>query len=137
MTAVRRYDASGNRSLADQVVVEEPLEIRIGEKPLSVTMRTPGDDFDLAVGFLLTETIISDVCAIESIRHWGFPNVVRISIRRDVRIDLQRLQRHSYATSCCGIWGKASIDAIRVQARPLGDSIRVGRSPAGASQRCR
>jgi FdhD protein len=109
----------------DAVVVEEPLEIRVGDKPVSVTLRTPGDDFDLATGFLFTESIIHDRDEIESIRHWGSPNVVRVGLREDARVDLQRLQRHFYSTSSCGVCGKASIDALRVNAEPLDDDVRV------------
>src|SRR6476620_1597351 len=82
----------------DAVVVEEPLEIRVGDKPVSVTLRTPGEDFDLATGFLFTESIIHDRDDIESIRHWGSPNVVRVGLRDGSRVDLQRLQRHFYST---------------------------------------
>ena len=103
----------------DAVVVEEPLEIRVGEKPVSVTLRTPGDDFDLAAGFLFTESIVSRREDIESIRHWGSPNIVRIALAGGARVDLQRLQRHFYSTSSCGVCGKASIDALRVNAEPL------------------
>lgn len=109
----------------DAVVVEEPLEIRVGDKPVSVTLRTPGDDFDLATGFLFTESIINNRDEIDSIRHWGSPNVVRVSLRQGAQVDLQRLQRHFYSTSSCGVCGKASIDALRVNAEPLDDGVRV------------
>src|SRR5258705_8384274 len=65
----------------DVLAVEEPLEIRIGDKPISVTMRTPGDDYDLAAGFLFTEGLIRSAAEIESIRHWGSPNVVRVALQ--------------------------------------------------------
>ena len=109
----------------DAVVIEEPLEIRVGDKPVSVTLRTPGEDFDLAAGFLFTESIIHQRDEIESIRHWGSPNVVRVALRDGARLDLQRLQRHFYSTSSCGVCGKASIDALRVNAEPLDDEVRV------------
>jgi FdhD protein len=109
----------------DAVVVEEPLEIRVGDKPVSVTLRTPGADSDLAAGFLFTESIIGNRNEIESIRHWGSPNVVRVALRDGSRVDLQRLQRHFYSTSSCGVCGKASIDALRVNAAPLEDDVRV------------
>jgi FdhD protein len=124
ITRVGRHAAS---AADDAVAIEEPLEIRVGDKPLCVTMRTPGDDFDLATGFLITECIIPDARSIESIRHWGSPNLIRVTLRDDVRVDLQRLQRHFYATSSCGICGKASIDAIRVHTRPLDDRTTVTR----------
>jgi len=109
----------------DVIVIEEPLEIRVGDKPVSVTLRTPGDDFDLAAGFLSSESIISSREEIDSIRHWGSPNVVRVALRDGARVDLQRLQRHFYSTSSCGVCGKASIDALRVNAKALEDNVRV------------
>ena len=109
----------------DVVVIEEPLEIRLGEKPVSVTLRTPGDDFDLAAGFLFAESIIRNRDEVESIRHRGSPNIVRVALRDGVPVDLQRLQRHFYATSSCGVCGKTSIDALRVTATPLDDDVRV------------
>lgn len=112
-------------SADDVVVIEEPLEIRLGEKPVSVTLRTPGDDFDLAAGFLFAESIIRSRDEVESIRHWGSPNIVRVALRDGVPVDLQRLQRHFYATSSCGVCGKTSIDALRVTATPLDDDVRV------------
>jgi FdhD protein len=119
----------------DAVVVEEPLEIRVGDKPVSVTLRTPGHDFDLAAGFLFTESIISSRDEVESIRHWGSPNVVRVALRDGARVDLQRLQRHFYSTSSCGVCGKASIDALDDDARvpssiliALPDALRAEQS---------
>jgi FdhD protein len=112
----------------DTVVIEEPLEIRVGDKAVSVTLRTPGDDFDLAAGFLFTESIVTRRGDIDSIRHWGSPNVVRVALTGGARLDLQRLQRHFYSTSSCGVCGKASIDALRVNAEPLDDDLRVSTS---------
>jgi FdhD protein len=100
----------------DAVAVEEPLEIRVGERPLAVTMRTPGDDFDLAAGFLFTEGVLRSAHDIDSLRHWGSPNVVRVGLREGVAIDWQRFQRHFYTSSSCGVCGKASIDLVRVHA---------------------
>jgi FdhD protein len=121
-TDVVRITDAGRDEGNDDVVVEEPLEIRVGEKPVSVTLRTPGEDFDLAAGFLFTEAIVKRG-DIENIRHWGSPNVVRVDVRGAV--DLQRLQRHFYSTSSCGVCGKVSIDALRVQTTPLTSEIRV------------
>lgn len=122
---VKRFHGATSSSDEDVVAVEEPLEIRIGDKPLSVTMRTPGDDFALAAGFLVSESVIAAPDAIESIRHWGSPNVVRVSLRDGVRVDFQRLQRHFYSTSSCGVCGKTSIDALRMQAKPLESTSRI------------
>ena len=100
----------------DVLAVEEPLEVRVAweerEQNISVTMRTPGDDYDLAAGFLFTEGLIRSAEDVESIRHWGSPNVVRVALR--VRIDTSKLDRHFYTTSSCGVCGKTSIDAVRV-----------------------
>ncbi len=128
MHAVRRVPITRlpGGSDEDAVVVEEPLEIRAGDKPVSVTLRTPGDDFDLAAGFLFTESILGGPDDIASIRHWGSPNIVRVELKDSVRVDLQRLQRHFYSTSSCGVCGKASIDALRVNTVPLDDGgLRV------------
>ncbi|HEV7766651.1 MAG TPA: formate dehydrogenase accessory sulfurtransferase FdhD [Thermoanaerobaculia bacterium] len=125
-TDVVRIASDGRReSDEDTVVVEEPLEIRVGEKAVSVTLRTPGDDFDLAAGFLFSESIVRDAKDIATIRHWGSPNVVRVDLRENTRVDLQRLQRHFYSTSSCGVCGKVSIDALRVQTSPLVSEVRV------------
>jgi FdhD protein len=124
-TDVVRYSDGGREDAEDAVVVEEPLEIRLGEKAVSVTLRTPGDDFDLAAGFLMSESILRDSNDIASIRHWGSPNVVRVDPRDGVRVDLQRLQRNFYSTSSCGVCGKTSIDALRVQTSAIVSDMRV------------
>ena len=125
MTRITRFE-DGVRSDADDIVaVEEPLEIRVGEKPVSVTLRTPGEDFDLAAGFLFSESILASPADVESIRHWGSPNVVRVGVREEVKLDLGRLQRHFYSTSSCGVCGKVSIDALRVQVAPIASDARM------------
>jgi FdhD protein len=118
-----------NRHLQDDVAVEEPIEIRVGGTAVSVTMRTPGDDFELAAGFLFTERIVSGRDDIALIVYGNGPdkrpsrNVVDVTLRSGKTVDLARLQRHFYAASSCGVCGKASICAIRVQGmrRPTGD----------------
>lgn len=116
VTRVRGDDVSADE---DALAVEEPLEIRVGDRPLSVTMRTPGDDFALATGFLFTESVVRSGEDIDNIRHWGSPNVVRVALRDGVAIDWQRLQRNFYSSSSCGVCGKTSVDAVRIAARPL------------------
>lgn len=107
----------------DVVPIEEPLEIRAAwgerEKTISVTMRTPGDDPDLAAGFLFTEGLIRGGEDIESIRHWGSGNCVRVTLGPHARIDLSKLERHFYTSSSCGVCGKASMDALRVVTAPV------------------
>lgn len=120
-----RITSSGGNERDDVVAVEEPLEIRVGDKPVAVTMRTPGDDEDLAAGFLYTEGVIRTSDDIASIRHWGSPNVVRVALREGIALDYARLQRHFYATSSCGICGKSSIDALRVFTTPIDSPIQI------------
>ena len=124
-THLTRVEGEATSDAEDVLVIEEPLEIRVGEKPVSVTLRTPGEDFDLAAGFLFTESILREAGQIASIRHWGSPNVVRVDVSDDVQLDLQRLQRHFYSTSSCGVCGKVSIDALRVHVTPIASETRV------------
>ncbi len=103
----------------DEVVVEEPLEIRVKGVPVSVTMRTPGDDGELAIGFLVTEGIISSREDVRGIENEAVgpnaPNVVDVALRVGLDVDLERLRRNVFAASSCGVCGKASIDAVRVR----------------------
>jgi len=107
----------------DEVVVEEPLEIRVKGVPVSVTMRTPGDDGELAIGFLLTEGIISSREDVRGIEHErddetagpNSHNVIDVALRAGLDVDLERLRRNVFAASSCGVCGKASIDAIRIR----------------------
>jgi FdhD protein len=120
---VTRVARSSSAHDSDVLAVEEPLEIRVAwggrEKNIAVTMRTPGDDFDLAAGFLFTEGVVRAAEQVESIRHWGSPNVVRVALRDGVTFDASKLDRHFYTTSSCGICGKTSIEAVRVAVEPL------------------
>ncbi len=124
-------------SQEDSVAVEEPLEIQIGAesaggsaaKSISVTMRTPGNDVELALGFLLSESIISGTGDVESAEHVGaadadtnLRNTVRIQLKPDVDVDFARLERHFYTTSSCGVCGKTSLAALRVVAPQAGKS---------------
>lgn len=118
---VVRYAAGDSHSAADQVGVEEPLEIRLGYlrdgtrlyRNVVVTMRTPGDDADLAAGFLYTEGILTAASQIESIERWeGLPNILRVHLAPRVDVDWKRLERLTYAASSCGLCGKASIEMV-------------------------
>jgi len=121
----------------DEVAVEEPLEIQLcaasvdaaAARSLSITMRTPGDDVDLALGFLLGESIIGgagDVRTAEFVgpvdEESGRQNTLRIELNPGVDVDFERLTRHFYTTSSCGVCGKASLDALRVASPPLENS---------------
>ncbi len=107
----------------DTVTAEEPLEVRVSGRALAVTMRTPGDDFDLALGFLLTEGLIAGADDVATLMHCldegedGRPtyNVVDVVLRPGVALPDVSLERSFYTTSSCGVCGKASIDAVRVR----------------------
>jgi len=141
-------EASVAEGVDDLLAVEEPLEIRVGysvrgrrvHNPISITMRTPGDDAELAVGFLFTEGIIHRPDQIREVRHCGpgvnengrqestKRNTIRVDLEDGVNLDLKRLERHFYTTSSCGVCGKSSIDALRTGAPPLpADSITISR----------
>jgi FdhD protein len=133
---VRRFTirrAGGENAEADEAVAaEEPLAIRLGysradgsraEEDISITMRTPGDDADLAVGFLFTEGIIQASSDVQGVVARGEPdarglrNMIRVDLDPRISIDFNRLHRHFYISSSCGVCGKASIDAVAVQGR--------------------
>jgi len=131
---------NGRRDRAqDLLAVEEPCEIRIGEEAIAVTMRTPGHDAELAAGFLLTEGIVAvgDIgaishCASDAALHPENVVEVRLAAGRSPRRDLRR---HFYASSSCGICGKASIDAIHVDAPPITASTRLSSARLAAMMR--
>jgi FdhD protein len=100
----------------DDLAREEPLEIRVRGRAVSVTMRTPGRDDELAAGFLLSEGIISkasDVLRIEPCDRNDEGNVLNVLLAPDVAVDFDRLTRHVFASSSCGLCGKATIESVR------------------------
>ncbi len=125
----------GNGGIADAndlLAAEEPLEIRVGygkavdrqQKNISVTMRTPGNDFELALGFLFTEGIISNLNDVSEIRYCtdvntieNQENIVRVELKEHVPFDFKNSERNFYTTSSCGVCGKASIDAVKTVCR--------------------
>jgi FdhD protein len=118
--------------IVDSVSVEEPLEIQMvsGKKEnrstssISVTMRTPGNDSELAVGFLLTEGLLQgegNLLEVESVSD----NIIKLHLDYSLKIDIQSLSRNFYTTSSCGVCGKASIDAIKVPSKKLEDKLTV------------
>lgn len=118
----------------DLLAVEEPMEIRLdfGNKserrsqPISVTMRTPGYDFELALGFLFTEGIIQSQHDVHMIRYCtdmqtieNKNNIVRVYLNENVIVDTERLKRNFYTSSSCGVCGKESIESVRTQCKPV------------------
>ena len=127
---IRKISSKNSITMPDLVVIEEPLEIRLGhgeaynrqQKNIFVTMRTPtGHDFELALGFLFSENIVTtfqDILSIHYCKDAGTQeqqNIVRVELKPEVFFDFQRFERHFYATSSCGICGKASIESIQIQ----------------------
>jgi FdhD protein len=114
---------------ADLLAVEEPLEIRLNGVPLTVTMRTPGDDIDLAAGFLAAEGVVASPGDLAGIRMCD-ENVADVTLAGDAAAAAAGLRRNFLTTSACGVCGKDSIAAIRVRARydVSADQVRV--SPA-------
>jgi len=130
LTQVTEWEDGRVHKVQDSLAAEEPLEIRIAGVPLTVTMRTPGNDLELAAGFLLTEGIIESPEQIAGLRaklpeNGTKSNVVEVELK-DSDFDSEDLQRNFYAASSCGICGKASINAIRVRGlRHLDSGFRV------------
>ena len=115
----------------DSVALEEPLEIQLGGAPLAVLMRTPGHDPDLALGFLVTERVVASPAQVTSVRHCrqvsdpdASENVIRVVLAPGVAVDLDALRRNLYASSSCGICGKATIANALASAPPLTDESR-------------
>ena len=145
-TTVEKVTVQISRQVKDSLAIEEPLEIQLTYGPshsrqtrsISVTMRTPGDDFDLAAGFLMTEGVIRDANDIEQMMYAGDSlskstpspqvmdvlklgsgqNIVRVDLATEVEVNLGSLQRNFYTTSSCGICGKASLLALRTVCPP-------------------
>jgi FdhD protein len=119
----------------DALAVEEPMELRVDGRPLAVTMRTPGDDVELAHGFLLTEGVIAGAEDLTAARYCDSVddtgantyNVLDVTLAPGVDPPAAGVERNFYTTSSCGVCGKASLDAVRLRTRfpPAGDPVRV------------
>ncbi|NEB78282.1 formate dehydrogenase accessory sulfurtransferase FdhD [Streptomyces sp. SID14478] len=122
----------------DTLVAEEPLEIRLNGKPLAITMRTPGDDFALAAGFLVSEGVLAAADDLQNIVYCAGAtqdgsntyNVVDVRTAPGIVMPDITLERNVYTTSSCGLCGKASLDAVRTTARfPIADAPPVRLTP--------
>jgi FdhD protein len=121
----RRLTAGSASERVETLVVEEPLEIRVNEAPISVTMRTPGSDVELAQGFLLTEGLITYRDDIATVRYCrgedaagaNSYNVLDVTLRPDVPAPEVDITRNFYTTSSCGVCGKSSLEAVRLSTR--------------------
>jgi len=132
---VTRWERGRAVGRPDTLVVEEPLEVRVGGDALTVTMRTPGDDFDLVHGFLLTEALITGPAEVSKLRYCAGTgaddlntyNVIDVELAAGVALPAVQLRRNFASTSSCGVCGKSSIDAVRTVSRfdPSDDDMRV------------
>jgi FdhD protein len=114
---VRRWSEGQTEEVEDQLAVEEPLQVVVDGRPLAVLMRTPGNDDHLVMGFLLTEGIISKPAQVRRIDLEARDNHALVFLSDDHSCDWERLTRHLFSASSCGLCGKASIDAI-LQSHP-------------------
>jgi len=123
--------AANHQSFEDHLAVEEPLEIRINDEPVTVTMRTPGDDVQLAAGFLYAEGLLKNAKEIGTLRHCentqnpDLKNIVNLTYASGHKPDLSRLKRNFFASSACGVCGKASIEQIKTLAKPIDSKLKV------------
>jgi FdhD protein len=124
VTAVDQWENGAVSHAQDYLAVEEPLEIRIGDRPISVTMRTPGHDLELTAGFLFTEGIISGRAELSEIEA-ATANAVTAQIANGADLQLD-LQRNFFAASSCGICGKATIESVRVRGiKPVNSDFQI------------
>ena len=128
-----RFHSSDGRTerVEDFVSAEQPLEIRVRGQSVAITMRTPGHDRELAAGFAISEGIINDPAQLLEIGHCRREesehpeNIVNLYLDADAPCDLEKLSRHVFASSSCGICGKASLEAIRNLWPPVRSDFRI------------
>ncbi|MBG87384.1 MAG: sulfurtransferase FdhD [Verrucomicrobiales bacterium] len=128
---ITRYRDGAVEEVEDVLVVEDPLEIRVRGEAVAVTMRTPGHDYELAAGFLCTEAVITRTADVLAINHCQIGeaadtgNVVNVYVSPKLELDLEKLTRHVFASSSCGLCGKATIDAVQQQFPKIEDAPPV------------
>ena len=136
---ITRWSDAKPARVKDELVVEEPLEIRVGQQSLIVVMRTPGHDFELAAGFLYTESLIASGDDIEIIAYCdeessemqpaglsSLQNIVNVRLVEELDFDTQSgWQRNFHANASCGLCGKMTIESVRQQVSPLNSGFRV------------
>lgn len=136
---ITRWEAAEPTQIEDELVVEEPLEIRVGQQSLIVVMRTPGHDFELAAGFLYTESLITSGDDIEIIAYCdeepsetqasglsSLQNIVNVRLAGELDLDAESgWQRNFHANASCGLCGKMTIASVRQQVPPLDSGFHV------------
>ena len=125
-SVIRRKVDGSYECVTDEVAIEEPLEIRIGQDPLAVTMRTPGNDEELAAGFLLSEGIVRTRADLREISRCTLPaslgNVLNVTLAATAKFTPAAAQRFGTISTSCGLCGKTSIEFIRQQFSPIDSS---------------
>src|SRR5262245_23445513 len=119
---ILRFDGSNATEALDHLSPEEPLEIRVRGRAVSITMPTPGHEDELGAGFLLTEGLIhrrADILAIDPCGRNEFGNLINVQLAPDIPVDFEKLTRHVFASSSCGLCGKTSIESVRTQFPPI------------------
>jgi FdhD protein len=128
-SVIRRKADGGYECVTDEVAIEEPLEIRIGPDPLAVTMRTPGNDEELAAGFLLSEGIARSRGDVREILRCSLPaslaNVLNVTLAATARFTPAAVHRFGTISTSCGLCGKTSIEFIRQQFAPIDSATRI------------
>ena len=126
------YEKKRSTGRLDHVAAEEPLEIQLQGVGTAVVMRTPGDDLDLVRGFLVTEGVVESESHIRRVSHCDMAsdpaseeNVVQVTLQPDVTPDMKSLKRHLFASSSCGICGKATIENVMRRQPPIQDDVRI------------
>lgn len=131
---IRKIDSKKAIEMEDVLAVEEPLEIRLSYGPsnariqnsISVTMRTPGNDQELGLGFLFTEGVIKSGSEIQQSKHLDFEkNLILFECKENSSPSIAKLERNFYTTSSCGVCGKSSIDAIRIVCEPIVETENI------------
>src|SRR5947209_18861739 len=128
---LRINSGTGARADFDFIAREEPLEIRVRGRSVAVTMRSPGHDAELAAGFLLTEGLLrrpDDVVEIAHCRQGeaaNDQNLLNVFLSSSVEFNLERLTRHVFASSSCGLCGKASIEAVQQHFPPVESQLAM------------
>jgi FdhD protein len=138
---VLRLSDSLPKWFSDELAIEEPLEIRVDNQCVSVTMRTPGHDDELAAGFLLTEGLIrqrSDVLKIEPYPRNKAKNIINVFLAPDVAVDFKQLTRHVFASSSCGLCGKATIESVHQHFPKIKSKVSIaGKTILGLPEKLR
>ncbi|MCY3740378.1 MAG: formate dehydrogenase accessory sulfurtransferase FdhD [Candidatus Poribacteria bacterium] len=139
---ITRWAAAEPMRVEDELVVEEPLEIRVGQQSVIVVMRTPGHDFELAAGFLYTESLITSGDDIEIIAYCdedvtetqdgglsSLENIVNVQLTEELDLDTQSgWQRNFHANASCGLCGKMTIESVRQQVSPLNSGFHINQA---------